>query len=106
MTAKRTPIPKPSPALTPDRGDDWRESASCRGTVDDWRWFDHGQRDEAKALAEARRACWPCPVREACLGEALADLNLEGIWAGTTQQERRRIARNRDRKTRAKEATA
>jgi WhiB family redox-sensing transcriptional regulator len=39
--------------------------------------------------AKARAICSICPVRQECLSYALADDELGGVWAGTTEQERR-----------------
>lgn len=39
----------------------------------------------------ARRACASCPIQEHCLEWAVDRPDLDGIWAGTTPLERRRI---------------
>lgn len=44
----------------------------------------------------ARRLCTGCPVGNACLTYALADPSLEGVWGGTTWEERRQIRRNKE----------
>lgn len=100
--AKREALPTANPGRDYQRGEDWRADAACKGKVDDWMWHDHGSRHEAEALTEARRVCGSCPVVSACLEFALADLSLDGIWAGTNLAARRRIVRNRARKSRAK----
>lgn len=42
------------------------------------------------AVTEAIRAvCCACPVRDACLAEALADPGVAGVWAATTPADRR-----------------
>jgi WhiB family redox-sensing transcriptional regulator len=84
----------------------WRANAACGDHVDDWLWVEHRPSEELIALAEARIICGACPAHEACLEYALADLSLVGIWAATTLDERRRMVRNRARKSRAQEATA
>jgi hypothetical protein len=43
-----------------------------------------------RRLREARRCCALCPVRRDCLTEALTT-NPEGIWGGTTSEERRAV---------------
>ena len=43
----------------------------------------------------ARRICADCPVREACLEYALRNGIDHGVWGGTSERERRRIARRR-----------
>jgi hypothetical protein len=42
-------------------------------------------------IDEAKEICAACPVRDACLEWAIPRTDLEGIWAGTTPMERRRI---------------
>ncbi|MFO7701064.1 MAG: WhiB family transcriptional regulator, partial [Acidimicrobiia bacterium] len=44
---------------------------------------------EAIALA----VCAACPVRVECLGHALATNERFGVWGGTTEKERRSLAR-------------
>jgi WhiB family redox-sensing transcriptional regulator len=41
----------------------------------------------------AKAVCARCPVRLACLGEALANREIRGVWGGLTVAERARIAR-------------
>ena len=43
----------------------------------------------------ARRICADCPVREPCLEYALRNGIDHGVWGGTSERERRRIARRR-----------
>jgi WhiB family redox-sensing transcriptional regulator len=77
-------IPFPTPA-TP---------TACRTQP---RLFDHGARgtspDDARRVAQA--LCTACPVAADCLKWALAhpDLSPEGIWAGTTAAQRRKLRR-------------
>ena len=48
-----------------------------------------GQNARQRAeLAQKRALCHACRVRQECLEEALADPDLMGIWAGTTERER------------------
>jgi WhiB family redox-sensing transcriptional regulator len=42
-------------------------------------------------IAEAKAVCAGCPMRDVCLQWALERPYLEGIWAGTTPLERRRL---------------
>ncbi|WP_046731437.1 WhiB family transcriptional regulator [Streptomyces humi] len=71
----------------------WRERAACRD-VDPDLFFPVGtagltlvQIDEAKAV------CARCPVRERCLRWALDVGQVEGVWGGTTESERRATRR-------------
>jgi len=43
----------------------------------------------------ARRYCAECPVRTQCLEYALGNHIDHGVWGGTSERERRRIARSR-----------
>lgn len=43
----------------------------------------------------ARHYCAECPVSEACLQYALENHIDHGVWGGTSERQRRRIARNR-----------
>ena len=43
----------------------------------------------------ARRICADCPVKEPCLEYAMANHIDHGVWGGTSERERRRIARHR-----------
>jgi WhiB family redox-sensing transcriptional regulator len=43
----------------------------------------------------ARRICADCPVKSPCLEYAMANHIDHGVWGGTSERERRRIARRR-----------
>ena len=43
----------------------------------------------------ARRICATCPVQAPCLEYALRNRVDHGVWGGTSERERRRIARQR-----------
>lgn len=65
----------------------WVEDAICKPD-DDWAFFPaHGGPDHAQA---AKTICRRCPVALACLTYALDfGPRLEGVWGGTTAEERR-----------------
>jgi WhiB family redox-sensing transcriptional regulator len=42
-----------------------------------------------KQIAAAKAVCGPCPVRAACLQAALDNEHRDGIWGGTTPDERK-----------------
>lgn len=44
-----------------------------------------------KQIEEAKAVCDSCPIRYLCLDWAVAIPGLEGLWAGTTPPERRRM---------------
>lgn len=64
----------------------WERKAACRGKGCNL-WFTSSTED----LEAARAVCEPCSVRRECLAYALSDRTLEGIWAGTTEADRRRM---------------
>lgn len=67
----------------------WVAQAACRDA--DPRLFDAVATLDAEA---ALSFCKACPVKEACLQDALdQEVNPDGVWGGTTQTERRRIRR-------------
>ena len=43
----------------------------------------------------ARRICATCPVKAPCLEYAMENHIDHGVWGGTSERERRRIARRR-----------
>lgn len=43
-----------------------------------------------RQVIEAKAVCAGCPVRSACLAFAL-ERDLEGVWGGTTEDERRAL---------------
>lgn len=51
---------------------------------------DYGLRHKEQ-IEEAKSLCDSCQAREGCLAWAVPQANLDGIWAGTTPPERRRI---------------
>lgn len=54
--------------------------------------------------AEAKAMCRKCPEVDACLKWALDNNEQHGIWGGRSEPELRKMRRNRDRKSRAKES--
>ncbi len=78
--------------------EDWRARASCRDTDPDL-FFPIGTTGAAlRQMEEAKRICRDCPVQIQCLGWALENGAAEGVWGGTTPDERR-VIRNVSRKT-------
>ena len=76
----------------------WRERATCRD-VDPDLFFPIGTAGLALVqIDEAKAVCARCPVRERCLQWALDVGQVEGIWGGTTESERRATRRRSARK--------
>ncbi len=68
----------------------WAVFAACR-EVGDVNFFPQSKAEERAAI----EICTMCPVREDCLEHALATNERFGIWGGTTDKERRKLARRR-----------
>lgn len=78
----------------PEREPDWRDRGACANSPDPDRWFPAGNTGVWLAqIEEAKAACRTCPVLANCaelletMQQDLGD-NLEGIWAGTSQEDR------------------
>lgn len=81
---------------SPRRDWEWQTSAACRG--EDLSTF-FGRDGESRAERDIREAyakdiCDLCPVRQACLEEALRDAPQHGVWGGLTADERTAERRN------------
>lgn len=79
--------PKPQPIDS----ESWWAKAACLGSDTDL-FFPVGK---IEVTPEAAAVCRTCPVRQPCLDYAMADLDLMGTWAATSQAERRRLRRSR-----------
>ena len=66
----------------------WRALALCRGMSPSF-FYPAPLEDTVPAKA----TCAACPVRRACLDEAMASREPEGIWGGQSAYERRRLVR-------------
>jgi WhiB family redox-sensing transcriptional regulator len=65
--------------------------AACRRPEVDPAWFFPVVGETG---ARAKRVCETCPVRDECLAFAVnAGYGLRGIWAGTSERERRHLRR-------------
>ena len=75
------------------------EDAACIGTDPETFAPDGWGRDYAAQIADAKRICWTCPVRQSCLDAAMAEEDgTPGkfrwtIRGGYTGPERARLAR-------------
>jgi len=71
-------IPDPQP---------WMDGAACAQTDPDAFYPDKGG-----SIAEAKRTCLSCDVRDECLQYALPNKERFGIWGGKSERERRKLA--------------
>ena len=79
---------------------DWRRDAACRDE-DPELFFPIGTTGPAIDQANAaKRVCARCDVREECLEFALASNQDAGVWGGLTEEERRSLRRQRQRRRR------
>jgi WhiB family redox-sensing transcriptional regulator len=69
---------------------EWHLEAACRGA--DTALFLSGRGRNASTAAIA--VCATCVVRDECLDYAMSDIEIVGVWGGTTTEERRRIRRH------------
>ena len=77
----------------------WRDRAACIDTPRDW-FFPLPGPNLVADIKRAKAVCASCPVRDDCLEYALSFvtgryITLPGIYGGTTESERWRIARTR-----------
>ena len=68
----------------------WMERAAC-ADLPTTRFF----LTEGESPAGAIAVCEQCPVSSDCLAYALKHRIMDGIWGGTTSQERKRVLRSR-----------
>lgn len=71
----------------------WRYEAACREEDPELFFPVSGSGPGRAQTGEAKAVCLRCPVTAHCLEWALAAGRLDGIWGGTTEEERRRILR-------------
>jgi WhiB family redox-sensing transcriptional regulator len=71
----------------------WQDHASCKFTSPEL-FFPIGSTGVATEVTQAAKAvCRACEVRTSCLHYALETNQENGIWGGTTEDERRTIRR-------------
>jgi WhiB family transcriptional regulator, redox-sensing transcriptional regulator len=69
------------------RSPEWTGDEPCRETPDVF----HPVAGDTRAAEIARWICKRCPSQQTCLDWAMNDPTLEGIHAGTTLHQRRRL---------------
>lgn len=65
---------------------EWREDALCRQVGPEIFYPEPGE--GCNIARYAKRICLACPVRAACLNEAIQNHEQYGIWGGLTERER------------------
>ena len=68
----------------------WHQRAACKDLSPDV-FFPNNYNDSS--IKEAREVCSSCPVKVECFQDAISN-NVYGIWAGTTEHQRRNIVNN------------
>jgi WhiB family redox-sensing transcriptional regulator len=77
----------------PDK--DWRARAACQYVDPDLHFPKANAPGARKQIAEAKRVCAGCPVREACLEWALVTGQTAGVWGGKSPRQRKEMHRPR-----------
>jgi WhiB family redox-sensing transcriptional regulator len=76
----------------------WQLDAACRGPDASLffapNYFERREEKDGRE-AKAKAICARCPVREPCLGYALATGERHGVWGGLNEFERRQVLRRR-----------
>lgn len=87
------------------RSHDWRSQAACTDE-DPELFFPIGSTGPAvDQIAEAKKVCARCEVREPCLEYAISSNQDSGVWGGLSEDERRSLKRKRQRQRRRRMAS-
>jgi WhiB family redox-sensing transcriptional regulator len=79
----------------------WRAASACLNADPDMFFPVAAGNAASKEVSLALRLCQGCTVRQHCLDFAMQSGEKEGIWGGTTPEERIRARRARNRRPRA-----
>jgi WhiB family transcriptional regulator, redox-sensing transcriptional regulator len=82
-------------------GTEWRSAGACLSADPDLFFPIATGAAAAREAARAQRVCASCQVRQECLDFAERNGEKDGIWGGTTPDERLRARRQRTRTRRA-----
>ena len=74
----------------------WQDAAACAGFPLDLFFGPEGEQQHQKPEREAaaKNVCARCPVRAACLDDAVTNGIRFGVFGGTGEQERQAMRRN------------
>jgi WhiB family redox-sensing transcriptional regulator len=75
----------------------WRAASACLNADPDMFFPVAAGTAASKETARALRICQGCPVRQQCLDFAMQSGEKDGIWGGTTPEQRIRARRGRNR---------
>jgi WhiB family redox-sensing transcriptional regulator len=78
---------------------DWRAAGACRSADPDLFFPVAVSTAASKQVSRALRLCQGCTVRQHCLDFAMQSGEKDGIWGGTTPEERIRARRARNHRT-------
>jgi WhiB family redox-sensing transcriptional regulator len=81
--------------------DDWQSQGACQHADPDIFFPISAAGASARQVRAAKVICAGCPVQPACTDFALEHRELQGIWGGTTDDERKKLRRARARTARA-----
>ena len=76
----------------------WRAASACLNTEPDVFFPVAVGSAASEQISRALRICQGCPVRQQCLDFAMRSGEKDGIWGGTTPEERIRARRARNRR--------
>jgi WhiB family transcriptional regulator, redox-sensing transcriptional regulator len=80
---------------------DWRAAGACLSADPDLFFpIATGVGAAASQITKAQRICASCRVRQQCLDFAMRNGEINGIWGGTTPEERIRVRRRDMRRRR------
>lgn len=88
--------------MSPTWQQDWRSQGECLSADPDLFFPISSTGSAAAQVAEAKAVCARCAVRAQCAGYALEHVDVQGIWGGTTDDERRKLRRSRARSSAAR----
>jgi WhiB family redox-sensing transcriptional regulator len=77
---------------------DWRSQGECLSADPDLFFPISATGSSGSQIAQAKAVCARCEVRQECMGFALDHGDMQGIWGGTTDDERRKLRRARTRR--------
>ena len=89
-------------AVTTGRVSSWRDAAACLHADPNLFFPVSATGRSLIQVADAKAICARCPVRRECLEFARSNEPIDGIWGGTTSQERQRARRRQRRLARSR----